>query len=67
MSPNHNINVKEEIENMLRAGVIKPISSVWSFLVVIATKKDGKTRFCVDYRTLNQRMKADRWPLPNTK
>ena len=49
---------------MLRAGVIRPISSECSFPIVIATKKDGKPRFCVDYRLLNMRMKADRFPLP---
>lgn len=32
--------------------------------MVIASKKDSKPRFCVDYRTLNGRMKADKWPLP---
>ena len=30
-------------------------------------KKDGKSRFCVDYRTLNRRMKADRWALAKTE
>ena len=49
---------------MLSAGIITPSTSAWSFPVVIATKKDGKPRFCVDYRTLNQVMKPDRWPLP---
>jgi len=64
MPPTHNVIVKAEIEKMLRAGIIRPISSEWSFPVVIATKKDGKPRFCIDYRLLNQRMFADRWPLP---
>lgn len=32
--------------------------------MLIVTKKDGNPRFCVDYRSLNQRMKADRWLLP---
>lgn len=49
---------------MLEAGIITPSNSVWSFSVVIASKKDGELRFCVDYRTLNQKMKADHWSLP---
>lgn len=64
MAPKHNVLVKEEVEKMLRAGIIRPISSAWSFPVVIATKKDGKPRFCVDYRLLNARMKGDRYPIP---
>ena len=49
---------------MLKAGIITASSSAWSFPVVIASKKEGKPRFCVDYRALNRVMKADRWPLP---
>lgn len=56
--------VKEEIDKMLEAGIITSAISAWSFPVAIATKKDGKPRFCVDYRVLNQKMKADRWPIP---
>lgn len=50
---------------MFRAGIITPECSAWSFPVVIARKKDEITRFYVDYRMLNQRIKADWWPLPN--
>ena len=49
---------------MLEAGIITPAVSAWCFPVVIASKKDGRPRFCVDYRALNKVMKADRWPLP---
>ena len=49
---------------MLEAGIIVPSTSEWSSPVLIATKKVGKPRFCVDYRMLNKLMKGDRWPVP---
>ena len=67
MAPWSNLIVKKEIEKMLRAWIIIPISSEWSFPVVISTKKDKKPLFCVDYHMLNKRMKAYRWPIPKTQ
>lgn len=32
---------------------------------MIAKEKDGGPRFRVDFRPLNKRMRADRWPIPN--
>ena len=64
MAPLHNAIARKELDKILEAGIIKLSSSAWSFPVVILSKKDGNPSFCVDYRTLNQRMKADRWPLP---
>ncbi len=49
---------------MLAAGILSPSTSPWSFPVVVATKKDGNPRICIDYRSLNERMPSDRWPLP---
>lgn len=62
MAPKHNSVVQKEIEATLSAGIVTPASSAWSFPIVIATKKDGKPRFCVDYRALNREMRADRFP-----
>ena len=64
LAPKHSDFVRKELNTMLNAGIITPASSAWSFPVEIATKKDGKPRFCVDYRTLNQRMKPVQFPMP---
>lgn len=60
MAPTHQKLVKEEIEKMLEEGIIRLASSAWSFMVVIATKKDVKPRFCVYCRPWSASMKADR-------
>ena len=65
MSPRDNQTVREEIDKMLRAGIIVPADSAWAFPVVIVAKKDGSPRFCIDYRILNGRIKPSRWPIPH--
>lgn len=63
MAPVHQKLVKEDIEEMLDAYIIRPGSSAWYFTVVIPIKKDGKAEFCVNYWASNAKMMADSWPI----
>jgi hypothetical protein len=56
--------VKAELEKMLKANITRPNSSPWASPIVLVTKKDGTTRFCIDYRKLKDVTKKDAYPLP---
>ena len=49
----------DQIRNMLDQGVIQPSISPCASPIVLVRKKDGKYRFCVDYRKLNSVTKRD--------
>jgi hypothetical protein len=57
--------VKEELQKILQANLIYPISdSQWVYPLVIVPKKNGKWRICVDIRELNKATHRDYFPLP---
>jgi hypothetical protein len=64
LSPAEHDFVGQELENMMEQGIIQPSSSPWASPIVLVKKKNGKMRFCVDYRKLNKVTKRDAYPLP---
>jgi hypothetical protein len=56
--------IDEEIDKMLALGVIRPSCSEWASPVTLVPKKDGSTRFCIDYWQLNEVTVKDRYPIP---
>ncbi|CAM4838051.1 unnamed protein product [Rotaria magnacalcarata] len=49
---------------MLEQHVIIPSKSPWASPVVLALKKDGLYRLCIDYRKLNEVTVRDAYPIP---
>ena len=52
-----------QIDTWFEQGVIEPSNSPWSAPVVIAYR-NGKPRFCIDYRKLNAVTTPDEFPIP---
>jgi hypothetical protein len=56
--------VRKTVEELLSQGVIRPSTSPWAAPVLFSPKKDGKLRFCVDYRALNKQNIRNYFPIP---
>ena len=51
--------VKAHIQEMLDLGAIRPSNSPWASAIVLVRKMDGRLRFCIDLRRLNNRTVKD--------
>lgn len=64
--PELEIQIKQEVERLLKAKFIKPIQHPnWLANIVPVKKKNGQIRCCIDYRDLNKACPKDEFPLPN--
>ena len=61
LAPSQREIAEKEINKMLDQGTI---DSPWAAPIVLVAKKDGSTRFCVDYGKLNNVTRKDAYPLP---
>ena len=59
-------NLREQIQTWLHEGVIKSRGiSPWNFPLLPVRKKNGKWRWVVDFRQLNNITRKDSFPIPN--
>jgi hypothetical protein len=54
MPPNELVELKIQLQDLLKKGFIRPSSSPWGCLAIFVKKKDQTLRMCVDYRPLNE-------------
>ena len=64
MAPNEMVELKNQIEELLEKGFIRPSVSPWGAPVLFVKKKDGSMRLCIDYRELNKVTIKNKYPLP---
>jgi hypothetical protein len=64
MPINELVELKKQIAELQAKGFIRPSSSSWGAPVLFVEKKDGTQRMCVDYRSLNEVIIKNKYPLP---
>lgn len=56
--------MKAEVEYLLTNNLAEPSKSPWASPCLLTPKPDGSSRFCTDYRKVNQLTIPDSYPLP---
>ena len=64
ISPHRRDEIRTLLTEMLKKEVVEPSTSPWASPIVLVKKKDGSTRFCVDFSKLNDVTRKDAYPLP---
>jgi hypothetical protein len=64
MPPKKLVELKNQLQELLDKGYIRPSSSPWGCPALFVKKKDGSLRLCVDYRPLNAVTIKNKYPLP---
>jgi hypothetical protein len=63
-SPLHKDEIKRQVAELLKAGLIVPSVSSFASTILLVQKKDGTWRFCIDYRKLSDMTVKNRFPMP---
>ena len=63
MAPTELKELKEQLQELLDKGFIRPSASPWGALVLFVKKKVGTMRLCIDYGELNRVTVRNQYPL----
>ena len=64
IDPKTEAEITAEIQRWLEEGKVEQCDGPWSAPLVVARKKGGTLRLCVDYRYINSQSRNDSYPLP---
>lgn len=64
INPKEEDDLWETLQEWNRQGVTEPANSPWGAPLIPVRKKDGRLRWCVDFRKLNEVTVKDSYPLP---
>jgi hypothetical protein len=64
MPPNELAELKVQLNELLKKGLIRPSLSPWGCPTIFVKKKDQSLQMCVDYRPLNAVTIKNKYPLP---
>ncbi|WRX29254.1 Reverse transcriptase domain - like 10 [Theobroma cacao] len=64
MAPVELKELKDQLEDLLNKGFIRPSVSPWGAPVLFVKKKYGSLMLCIDYRQLNKVKVKNKYPLP---
>ena len=67
LNPKDRADLRTQLDIWLEQGIIEPSSSPWSSPLVAVRKKDGGTRWAVDFRRVNDCCISDSYPLPRVQ
>jgi hypothetical protein len=64
-SPKLTEEIRDQVQDLIRTGMARPSKSPYAAPVVMAKKKSGKWRMCINYIALNQQTKSNAGPMAN--
>lgn len=64
LHPKRQEQLQQAVDQLVALDIVEESQSKWCSPVVLVPKKDGSTRFCVDYRTVNESLEDEAYPMP---
>lgn len=63
-TPKDNATIEEKVGEWIRKGIVRRSTSPFAHNVVLAPKKDGSKRLCINFKPLNEITVPQKFPMP---